>query len=132
MVCVGNICSSLTAEALLIDQLSGGKYANIGIASAGVVALGGHEADTTTIDLMNDQGIDISMHRARQLNTELLSEYNLILAMEKDHIKAVHNIAPSSKGGVRLSGKWSDFEIPDLKGLMPSQLIKLIKLIKIF
>jgi protein-tyrosine phosphatase len=113
MVCVGNICRSPMAEALLIDRLSCGKYANIDIASAGVGALVGHEADTTAKELMSDRGIDVSMHRARQLNTELLSEYDLILVMEKGHINAVHNIAASSKGKVHLLGKWSDFEIPD-------------------
>ena len=113
MVCVGNICRSPMAEALLINRLSCGKYANIDIASAGVGALVGHEADTTAKELMSDRGIDVSMHRARQLNTELLSEYDLILVMEKGHINAVHNIAASSKGKVHLLGKWSDFEIPD-------------------
>ena len=113
MVCVGNICRSPMAEALLIDRLSSRKYANIDIASAGVGALVGHEADAIAKNLMNEKGIDVSTHRARQLNTELISEYDLILVMEKGHINAVHNIAASSKGKVHLLGKWSDFEIPD-------------------
>ena len=57
--------------------------------------------------------IYLSEHKAQQLNTQLISEYDLILVMEKGHINAVHNIAPSSKGKVHLLGKWSDFEIPD-------------------
>ena len=113
MVCVGNICRSPMAEALLIDRLSDSNYSKINITSAGVGALVGHEADATAKALMFDQGIDVSMHRARQLSTELLSEYDLILVMEKGHINAVHNIAPSSKGKVHLLGKWSDFEISD-------------------
>jgi protein-tyrosine phosphatase len=113
IVCVGNICRSPMAEALLIDRLSEGKYANIDIASAGVGALVGYKADPMAKELMNDQGIEMSMHRARQLNTKLLNEYNLILVMEKGHINVVHNISPSSKGKVHLLGKWSDFEISD-------------------
>lgn len=113
LVCVGNICRSPMAEALLINRLSGGKYANVNIASAGVGALVGHKADAAVKVLMNKRGIDVSMHRARQLNTELLSEYDLILVMEKGHINAVHNIAASSNGKVHLLGKWSDFEISD-------------------
>ena len=113
MVCVGNICRSPMAEALLIDRLSGGKHANIKIASAGVGALVEHEADATAKELMTEKNIDVSMHRARQLNTEFICEYDLILVMEKGHINAVHNIAPSSKGKVHLLGKWSDFEISD-------------------
>jgi len=113
MVCVGNICRSPMAEALLIDRLSDSNYSKINIASAGVGALVGHEADATAKELMTEKNIDVSAHRARQLNTELISEYDLILVMEKGHINAVHNIVPSSKGKVHLLGKWSDFEISD-------------------
>jgi protein-tyrosine phosphatase len=113
LVCVGNICRSPMAEALLIDRLSDSNYSRINIASAGVGALVGHEADATAKELMTEKNIDVSAHRARQLNTELISEYDLILVMEKSHINAVHNMAPSSKGKVHLLGKWSDFEISD-------------------
>ena len=113
MVCVGNICRSPMAEALLINRLSDSNYSKINIASAGVGALVGHEADATAKELMTEKNIDVSMHRARQLSTELISEYDLILVMEKGHINAVHNIASSSKGKVHLLGKWSDFEISD-------------------
>ena len=113
MVCVGNICRSPMAEALLIDRLSDSNYSKINIASAGVGALVGHEADATAKELMTEKNIDVSAHRARQLSTELISEYDLILVMEKGHINAVHNIASSSKRKVHLLGKWSDFEISD-------------------
>ncbi|MBA5248009.1 MAG: low molecular weight phosphotyrosine protein phosphatase [Gammaproteobacteria bacterium] len=111
MVCVGNICRSPMAEALLRDRLAQKK--EVQIASAGVGALVGHGADATAQALMLEQGIDISTHKARQLDGELLSEYDLVLVMEKGHIDAAHHIAPSSRGKVHLLGKWSDFEIPD-------------------
>ena len=100
------------AEVLLKHRLTD-QYKNIQIASAGLGALVGHGADVTTQDLMKKMDIDLSEHKAQQLNTQLISEYDLILVMEKGHINAVHNIAPSSKGKVHLLGKWSDFEIPD-------------------
>jgi len=107
---VGNVCRSPMAEALLRKRLAD---QNIQIASAGVGALVGHDADDTAKELMNEIGIDISNHCAKHLNAELLSEYDLVLVMERGHIKAVHTIAPLSKGRVHLLGKWSDFEIPD-------------------
>jgi len=100
------------AEALLRKRLAD-KNQNIQVASAGVGALVGHDADATAKELMNEIGIDISNHCARHLNAELLSEYDLVLVMERGHIKAVHTIAPLSRGRVHLLGKWSDFEIPD-------------------
>ncbi|SFV88925.1 Low molecular weight protein-tyrosine-phosphatase Wzb [hydrothermal vent metagenome] len=108
MVCVGNICRSPMAEALLRE-----KCENIGVASAGVGALVGHSADTIAQELMREKNIDISTHKARQLDIELLSKYDLVLVMEKKHIDAVHHIVPSSRGRVHLLGKWSDFEISD-------------------
>ena len=112
IVCVGNVCRSPMAEVLLQNRLAD-QYKNIQIASAGLGALAGHGADVTAQYLMNKMDIDLSEHKAQQLNTQLISEYDLILVMEKGHINAVHNIAPSSKGKVHLLGKWSDFEIPD-------------------
>ena len=112
MVCVGNICRSPMAEALLSDRLLI-YYPNFKIASAGVGALVGHHADKHVKDLMSEQSIDVTTHRAQQLTPDLLSEYDLVLVMEKGHIKSVHDISTSSKGKVHLLGKWSDFEIPD-------------------
>jgi len=112
LVCVGNICRSPMAEALLRKRVLANN-ANIKIASAGVGALAGCEADTTAKILMSEKGLDISEHRAKQLTNGLFSDYDLILVMEKNHINAVHGIAPLSKGRVHLLGKWSDFEIPD-------------------
>ncbi|BAS67703.1 MAG: low molecular weight phosphotyrosine protein phosphatase [Gammaproteobacteria bacterium] len=111
MVCVGNICRSPMAEALLRNKLIQRK--SLKIASAGVGALVGHSADTIAQALMLEKNIDISTHKARQLDGELLSEYDLVLVMEKGHIDAVHHIAPLSRGRVHLLGKWSDFEISD-------------------
>lgn len=111
VVCVGNICRSPMAEALLGDRLA--QRQGLKVASAGVGALVGHGADVTAQALMLERGVDISMHKARQLDGELLSGYDLVLVMEKRHIEAVHRIAPSSKGKVHLLGKWSDFEISD-------------------
>ena len=112
IVCVGNVCRSPMAEALLKHRLAN-QYKNIQIASAGLGALVGHGADATAQSLMSKMDINLSEHKAQQLNTQLINEYDLILVMEKGHINAAHNIAPSSKGKVHLLGKWSDFEIPD-------------------
>ncbi len=112
MVCVGNICRSPMAEAMLAERVSE-SYPQLKIASAGVGALVNHQADQTAQELMEEMGIDLASHRAQQLSSELLSEYDLVLVMEEDHIQAVHDILPAARGRVHLLGKWSDFEIPD-------------------
>lgn len=112
MVCVGNVCRSPMAEMLLRHKLAA-KQKNIQVASAGLGALIGHGTDANAQMLMNKMNIDTSKHQARQLNTNIIAKYDLILTMEKDHITTIHNIALTSKGKVHLLGKWSDFEIPD-------------------
>ena len=99
------------AEALLKDKCK--QHSNIKIESAGLGALVGHGADDAAQSLMKAKGVDISEHRARQLNSNLLNEFDLVLVMETGHIDAIHQMSPSSKGRVHLLGKWSDFEIPD-------------------
>ena len=111
IVCVGNICRSPMAEALLMKKLE--HHSNIKIESAGIGALVGHEADSIAQSLMQAKGVDISEHRARQLNSNLLGEFDLVLVMENGHMDAIHQMSPESKGKVHLLGKWNDFEIPD-------------------
>src|SRR5690349_7085287 len=112
MVCVGNICRSPMAEALLRARLAGRPGAPI-IESAGIAALVGHPADPLAIQLMREQGVDLSSHRARQLTPELIRQFDLILVMENGHQRAVEEILPAARGRVFPLGKWGGFEVPD-------------------
>ena len=89
------------------------KYPDMQIESAGLAALVGRKADATVRRLMRARDINISEHRARQLNSKLIRDADLVLVMEKNHIKITHKISPFSKGRVHLLGKWGKFEIPD-------------------
>lgn len=99
VVCVGNICRSPTGEALLKQKLPTHT-----VASAGVGALVGHPADPQAAAAA--QGLDLSAHRARQLDADIAAEYDLILVMEQAHIEAVCNIAPSARSKTMLFGQW--------------------------
>ena len=112
IVCIGNVCRSPMAEALLRDKLSL-HYNNVEIDSAGLGALVNHSADQTAQALMLEKSIDISDHKGKQISSDMIAQFDLILVMEKDHINGIHNISPSAKGKVHLLGKWSEFEIPD-------------------
>lgn len=109
VVCVGNICRSPMAEALL-KELCGKQGRVVSIASAGISALVGHKADDCAVSLMNEVNIDIQKHRAQQLTNALIAEYDLILVMEHGHIEAINAMAPQSRGRVHLLGKWCENE----------------------
>lgn len=111
IVCVGNICRSPAAEALLLHRLQG-KGLTIG--SAGIGALVGNPMDKTAHEVLSDHGLEHSAHRARQVNSAMLHKADLILAMEHSHIQHIRQIAPEVHGKTFLLGKWlDDTEIPD-------------------
>ena len=113
VVCVGNICRSPMAEALLRKALSENYSGNCHISSAGLGALVGHKADDKACQLMKARGLDISEHRACQLNSEMVSQAELILVMELRHKLDIESKEPSAKGKVFRLGEWGDYDIAD-------------------
>jgi len=109
IVCVGNICRSPMAEALLKAYCMAHGL-NISIASAGIGALVNHPADEAVVALMQQKNIDVSEHRARQVNAALVADYELILVMEQGHIQALVQMQPQARGRVHLLGKWNGLE----------------------
>jgi len=83
------------------------------IRSAGLGALVGHPPDPKAIKLMMEKGIDISDHRARQLNQEMIRKSDLILVMELDQKNTIEEIDPTARGKVFRLGEWGGFDIPD-------------------
>lgn len=109
IVCVGNICRSPTAERMLAKACP-----TLRIESAGIAAVVGHAADKTMSDVANDHGLSLEGHVARQFTAEIASEFDLILALEKGHIRVITEIAPAVSGKTMLLGQWlSTQEIAD-------------------
>lgn len=112
MVCTGNICRSPAAEGLLKHYLKE-SHPDIIIQSAGTHALVNRPADPHTIDILRERDIDVTAHRARQLKHELIGWSDLILVMDKSHLKEVETQFPTARGKVICVGKWKNTEIPD-------------------
>lgn len=112
VVCVGNICRSPMGEYLLRQEAekSGQRPS---ISSAGLAALVGKGADNTASEVMQEHGIDMSAHRARQLSEELVSSHELILVMEEWQQQEIERLYPFSRGRVYLFGKWGVGDIAD-------------------
>ncbi len=111
VVCVGNICRSPMAEALLRDALRGQE--DMTMESAGLGALVGYPADDFAIEVMSDRGVDITSHRARQLHPDMVNAADLILVMELGHKKAIDEMDRAARGKVHRLGEWRDMEISD-------------------
>ena len=112
VICVGNICRSPMGEYLLRHKLR--HKPDVTVESAGIGALVGKPADATALELLQEQGIDASAHRARQVTTDMLARADLVLAMEEKHLKHLYQMAPQVRGKAFLLGKWLDNQpVPD-------------------
>lgn len=114
IVCVGNICRSPMAEALLRAHLRG---RNVTIESAGLAALVGKPIDADAAAVLAGHGLAAEAHVARKLTPELLSAADLVLVMDQRQLSAVRAIAPQATGKTFLLGRWiDDADIPDPYG----------------
>jgi protein-tyrosine phosphatase len=111
VVCVGNICRSPMAEAVLRDALK--EQEEIIVESAGLGAMVDWPASEHAEVLMAERGLDISAHRARQLTPELIREADLILVMESRHKKAIESEDVTARGKVFRLGEWRNTDIDD-------------------
>lgn len=111
IVCVGNICRSPVAEALLKNRLPGRK-----IWSAGLHAVVGHGAEATAREIAEQYGLDLSAHRAQQVAGWMCSHADLVLVMETSHQQELQKLYPLARGKIRRLGEFGPqgaFEIPD-------------------
>ena len=107
-VCIGNICRSPLAQALLARDLPGAT-----VWSAGLGALVGNPADPLSIKVAATHGLDITEHRAQQVNSWLCQNAELILVMEQAHKAALEQQYPLVRGKVFRLGELENFDIAD-------------------
>ncbi|MFW2177862.1 MULTISPECIES: low molecular weight protein-tyrosine-phosphatase [unclassified Moraxella] len=108
VVCVGNICRSPIGEAMLQA-----KFPNMKVSSAGISALVGNPADDNAIQVMDEIGIDMRSHRARQLNAELMQQADLVLCMSAGQERWIKDQWAMHRGKVYQLGKWINKEVDD-------------------
>ena len=108
VVCVGNICRSPMAEALLKQ-----RFPNKNIDSAGVGALVGHPADPAAIEIMSKQQIDINSHVAKQIDEQLAKKADLIFTMSDGQTKWIEERWPFCRGKTFKIGHWTDKDVAD-------------------
>lgn len=93
-VCTGNICRSPTAEGVL-RSLAREESIDLRIESAG---LGhwhvGDPPDERSQQHARSRGYDLSTQRARQVSLRDFEEFDMILAMDRGHLRGLQAMAP--------------------------------------
>jgi len=95
-VCTGNSCRSIMAEGLLKKYLKDIGKSGVEVHSAGIRALDGLSPTRETIEVMKDQGIDVSGYRSKNLSDEMIENADLILTMEDIHKNDVIDRMPEA------------------------------------
>ena len=108
VVCVGNICRSPMAEALLKQ-----RFPEKNIDSAGVGALVGHGADPASIQVMQDENIDLTNHVAKQIDEKMARKADLIFTMSDSQNKWIEERFPFCRGKTFKLGHWNGNDIAD-------------------
>jgi protein-tyrosine phosphatase len=108
VVCVGNICRSPIAEALLKD-----RFPQKHIDSAGLGALVGNPVDPKSQQVMMPYNIDMSDHVAKQIDENLVMKADLIFTMSDSQTKWIEERWPHCRGKTFKIGHWNNKDIAD-------------------
>ncbi len=112
LVCTGNTCRSPMAEGWLRRYfLDEGLADSFEVISCGTTAFSGVPPSEEAIEVMREEGIDISVKRSRPLNDELLFQSDIIFVMTEAHKDYILERAPE------VSGKIHILDIPDPIGM---------------
>ena len=92
-LCTGNICRSPVAAAALSLRLKDAE-----VSSAGLHALVGHDIDADSREAATKLGLELAAHSARQFDTSIGTDADLILVMDSGHLEAVRRKFPNLSG----------------------------------
>ncbi|MFI5054036.1 MAG: hypothetical protein ACHQDE_06710 [Acidimicrobiia bacterium] len=88
VVCSANQCRSALAGVLLVEQLRRLEL-DVVVDSAGMHAVAGLPATPPTVAAAAALGVDLSAHRSRPAPPSLIAAADLVLTMERAHVREV-------------------------------------------
>ena len=114
-ICTGNICRSPTAEGVLRHRaLEAGRAAEFEIESAGMERYHiGDPPDARAQEMARSRGYDLSDLRARAVAPDDFARFDLLLGMDRGHVRALGRHAP--EGSAAQIGLFLDYA-PGLEG----------------
>jgi len=105
-VCTGNSCRSVMAEYLLRDFLP--DRDDVEISSAGTGVFLHSSASKETLHVLQQEGIDASIHVSQPVTNILLNKSDLILVMTRSHRQQVLERLPAAENRVYLLREFHD------------------------
>ena len=117
-ICTGNVCRSPMAEYLLRRHL--GTPADWQVSSAGIFTGNGMAASLPAIEVLREQGIDLTPHRSRVVTKDIIDTATLIVVMTTVHVTEIKRRFPEAQDRIYLLKSFDpgcgDGDIPDPHG----------------
>ena len=101
-VCTGNSCRSQMAEGYLQKVLKERGKENIQVLSAGLAAYDGSPPTQQAIQVMKENGVDISTNLSKSVTDEMAEEIDIIFTMTGSHLTDLHRRFPATQKKVYL------------------------------
>jgi protein-tyrosine phosphatase len=99
-VCTGNICRSPTAEAVVRAKAQAAGLPDLELDSVGTTGYHvGEPPDRRAQIAARSRGYDLSDLRARQLGRGDFARFDLLLGMDRGHIRQMERMAPQGTAG---------------------------------
>ena len=98
-LCSGNICRSPYAEAIA-------KRQGVESISCGSKASSGTVANPLAVQVANERGVNLSVHRSENIDRIMPLSSDLVLGFDLHHVAALDKLAATSECQVSLLGLW--------------------------
>ncbi len=104
-VCTGNICRSPMAEVVMRAQVNAaGLAGQVEVDSAGTAAWhSGDGADDRAVAALREGGYDGSGHSARPFERGWFAERDLVVALDRGHLRELQALAPDGAAREKVS-----------------------------
>ncbi len=113
MVCLGNICRSPTAAAVLRHELALVGATDVHVESAGTASYHlGASADARSVRHAKLRGIDLSAHRARAVHADDFVRFDHLWCMDDDNLAELRARCPAAHRA-KLALLLGDAPVPD-------------------
>jgi protein-tyrosine-phosphatase len=112
-ICTGNTCRSPMCEGYFKKLCREGGRDDIMVDSAGTATWDGGGASHNSVNVMKEQGVDISEFSSKRLTPELIETADLLICMTHSHRAYVGQINPTALGKTYLL---LDFDYSDSGG----------------
>ena len=108
-LCTGNTCRSPLAEALMAEKIANNALTakEVKVDSAGLMASNGNAASNFSLELAQENSLDLSSHRSKLLTDSLLSWADMILVMEQAHKIHLQNDPRAASKEIILLGQFA-------------------------